>query len=801
MWIAIVSGVGTVAIDFCMSVSRTILQRVRNMNLVKVIKSSEKSASFCRSWSAVIAVFVLLISSTIQAQELEVNPVKTVLDNRCTVCHGCYDAPCQLKFSAYDGLLRGASKTPIYNQSRFTSIAPTRLFVDATTEAEWRNLGFFSVADQNPASASSVLEQMLVLKNEFDVPEGEPLPAEFPLDINRELSCPAPSDIGAFVEEHSQFGMPYGMAPLADEELAVLQQWATDGFPQFDTQQPVPDQILEQIAEWESFLNSLGDKQALISRYIYEHLFLGYLTFDNHQSERYFRLIRSYTPTGSDPIEIATLHPNDGPPTSTFYYRIIPIRETSLDKTHFSYAMDARRLQRLADLFFADNWSVSRMPDYSDEEASNPFVAFQDIPVRARYEFLLDDALYFISNFIKGPVCRGQVALNVIPDHFFVGFLSPDYDLSVMDPGYLSEGKDSLGLPSREVGLGDHLQVWLDRLQAHRDYLEHRENAYGNHPITRDGFPLEAIWQGNSEGDDSLLTIFRHFDSATVVPGLVGATPRTAWVIDFPTLERIYYDLVVNFDVFGNLSHQLLTRLYMDYLRMESEGLFLAFLPPGTRQLLLEEWYRGMDAQMKVFWAHSNLLFQTPSRVTYQTGSYVEELFTLIQQATDAGQHLQGLGDTERLAHTQLQTLDNNFSANNSWVGWIPELSYILLYDNENELNEVATLLRNKAHRNVSFIFFEEDRRIPAEDTTTLTFGSLGSYPNFFFKVSIDEVEQFVIDLRSVVDQRSMTAVVEQYGIRRTDHRIWESLDDLHALRKTETGRSDLLDMNRYLNL
>ena len=29
--------------------------------------------------------------------------------------------------------------------------------------------------------------------------------------------------------------------------------------------------------------------------------------------------------------------------------------------------------------------------------------------------------------FIRGPVCKGQVALNVIQDHFWALFLDPDY--------------------------------------------------------------------------------------------------------------------------------------------------------------------------------------------------------------------------------------------------------------------------------------------------------------------------------------------------------------------------------------
>lgn len=38
------------------------------------------------------------------------NDIQPILDRRCVVCHACYDAPCQLKLSAWEGVARGASK-------------------------------------------------------------------------------------------------------------------------------------------------------------------------------------------------------------------------------------------------------------------------------------------------------------------------------------------------------------------------------------------------------------------------------------------------------------------------------------------------------------------------------------------------------------------------------------------------------------------------------------------------------------------------------------------------------------------
>jgi hypothetical protein len=93
--------------------------------------------------------------------------------------------------------------------------------------------------------------------------------------------------------------------------------------------------------------------------------------------------------------------------------------------------------------------------------------------------------------------------------------------------------------------------------------------------------------------------VFRHFDSASVVKGLVGEPPKTAWVIGYGLLERIHYLLVAGFDVYGNVGHQLLTRLYMDFMRMEGEFNFLAFLPRDRRMALRDHWYRGASEEVK----------------------------------------------------------------------------------------------------------------------------------------------------------------------------------------------------------
>jgi hypothetical protein len=91
---------------------------------------------------------------------------------------------------------------------------------------------------------------------------------------------------------------------------------------------------------------------------------------------------------------------------------------------------------------------------------------------------MLDDAQYFVMTFIRGPVCRGQVAVDVIEDQFFVAFLDPDHDLSIVDPTFLTRAAPNLQLPAEhdsDVVPGEFVvQYGLEQ----RRYLDQREAAY-----------------------------------------------------------------------------------------------------------------------------------------------------------------------------------------------------------------------------------------------------------------------------------------------------------------------------------
>ena len=100
-------------------------------------------------------------------------------------------------------------------------------------------------------------------------------------------------------------------------------------------------------------------------------------------------------------------------------------------------------MELYTELFLEPQYTVRKLPGYSPKIASNPFKSFEQIPVKSRYKFLLEEAQFSIMNFIKGPVCRGQIALNVIEEHFWVMFMDPETIDPELDAATLQESQRS----------------------------------------------------------------------------------------------------------------------------------------------------------------------------------------------------------------------------------------------------------------------------------------------------------------------------------------------------------------------
>jgi hypothetical protein len=741
--------------------------------------------------------------------------VQPILERRCVVCHGCYDAPCQLLLSSPQGIERGASKEVVYNTERLIAMQPTRLFIDAHSTAEWRERSFFSVTGNPDArNSATLLLLMLQLGRAHSFAPGAKLPESVGLDINRALTCPRPAEFTAYVEQHPLGGMPYGMAPLSDAELGVLIAWVTQGALPPPAAPPLPAAATVQVARWETFLNGDALKQRITARYLYEHWFVAHLYFEDLPTGPFFRVVRSRTPPGAPIDEIATRRPYDAPGVERFWYRLRPLEETIVHKTHIVYPLSDAKMRRLSDLFLSSDWQPTRLPGYTVEEASNPFISFDQIPAGSRYQYLLDDAQYFVMTFIRGPVCRGQVAVDVIEDHFFVSFLDPDHDLSVTNPSFLEQAKGFLNLPAEHLSHLAPGEFWLQYDYEQRRYLNIRERYYDAVDPQHLGPTLDYIWDGEGHNTNAQLTVFRHFDNATVVRGFVGAMPKTAWIIDFPLFERVYYNLVAGYDVFGNVTHQAATRLYMDHLRMQSENLFLSFLPADQRQAIRASWYVGATYTLDYEVADRLRGISHGTRIPFRSQDAKAELLQMILSRTPAVSgppdllnrctappcDRPGASATEHRTERALQPLTG---VRGPWVAELPELAFLRVRSAKAKGGDaVYSLVHNRAHTNVAFMFKEQERLEPAADTLTVVPGYLGSYPNFLFDVDVEQIEAFAQSLAAVRNASDFEQVAARWGVRRSSPRLWSTVDwihdDFHRRQPTEFG---LFDLDRYKNL
>lgn len=730
--------------------------------------------------------------------------VKPIIDKRCVVCHACYDAPCQLKMSSVEGIDRGASKEKIYQGTRLTASKPTRLFEDAQLTQEWRDSGFHPVLNERVQNPTANLDAGLVARL-LSQKENHPLPQQvqlegFDFSTDRDQQCPTIEEYAQYEQDYPTWGMPYGMPNLEASDYKTLMAWLENGA---IMNEHIPLSMDEQskIAQYEALLNNSSRKSQLTARYLYEHLFLFHLYFSELSSHpRFFTLVRSETPPGEPVKRIATRRPYDDPNVDRVYYRLIPEQGTIVDKTHMPYALNSDRIGKWKEWFIDADYDVEQLPSYHVEVAANPMTSFHSLPVIARFNFLVDNAQNTIMAFIKGPVCRGQLALNVINDRFWVFFVDPQKaNLPEINDFYYSQ-EQNLKLPGELESNTLPLTNWVTYARQQARYLDGKSEFTNQWFKGADYLNTSILWNGEQRNPNAALTVFRHFDSASVVQGLVGDKPKTAWVLDYALLERIHYLLVAGFDVYGNFGHQLITRMYMDFLRLEGESNFLTLLPKDVRHQEQSSWYQNQSAQLSDFLQRNIRPFEQESSEIYKTDDPKSELYDKIVN------HLKPvLNDRYDIVDTgftssneaQLQSIDKIKGAG---LLPLPQITMLMITSDGGD-DQLFTLLRNNAHQNISSLFDEKSNRDPKHDSLTLVRGVIGSYPAAFWSLEESEIPELVKRLKNLKSEQDYIKLLDRFAIRRSSDKFWPFSDRVHAwYKKNQPTEYGLLDYNRFEN-
>lgn len=744
-----------------------------------------------------------------KAEDIYRSHIQPLFDRRCVACHSCFNAPCQLNLQDYSGFDRGLNKMNVYNGTRTTAAEPTRLWIDAATTSDWRSKAFFDIHSKKNTD-ENIFWQSIDLRNKN--PQ-----LKIKKQVAESLICPTTmTDFKSLATSSPELGMPYGLPGLQASESDIIKTWLQQGAPGPKTAVEMSLVARKQVREWEEFLNEDKLKQKLVSRYLYEHLFLAHIHFPEKPQE-FFRLVRSKKTCASGVAEISTRRPNADPGQKNFYYCLRPFNATVAFKTHLPYELSPAKMARIKKIFFASPWDVAELPSYRNDLAENPFLTFQAIPAKARYEFLLEDAEYQVATFIKGPVCNGSQAVNSIQEQFYTFFLDPDSDNMVLSKKYEAVVSEMLVLPGM---WGSDVKVFEAPL-LYKDLADYREKyrKFRSETLSKtkpQGYTLEDIWNGDGTNPNAVLTIFRHDDNAVVMKGAVGDIPKTVFVLDYPLLERLVYNLVVNFDVFGNVSHQFLTRVYMDMIRMEAEELFLAFLPPEERLVYRRDWYKGPLTQAKMNYMFPTVGSAEPTGIRYNSDSQTKSqliskilFFRMNEKVRGAFDPLNwkalDVPDSQKKklkisgdAKTLSKMTSIKAGKKTPFARFFPDLAYLII-DGKAAPQQVYSIIHNKEHENISWILAESLRMLPEQDSLTLREGFWGSYPNMIFRVNHKDLGAFTKKVTQIKTQEDYSQLVRTYGVTRDQTRFWTAYDDLQkvfaATNPTEFG---YLDLTRY---
>jgi hypothetical protein len=783
--------------------------------------------------------------------------IQPILAKRCVVCHGCTDAPCQLKLNSYSYVTKGASSVNFYATRLRKAHYPgsekaAKTFhpvigntLDDSILYRFIQLGMKNTTTSD-ANGAFNLESLQELRHHLD-------------DTAKFQCVDSMAAFEKFTQEHPMAGMPFGLPRLTEQEFATLQTWINEGAygPNASVvnalNAPSKPQVIH---EWEQFLNQDSNKSKLLSRYLYEHFFTAHIHFAEMPGE-FFKLIRSSQAPAANPKEISPIKeivtelPTDEVPA--FFYRLKKVTEVITQKDHIVWQANSETLKHLDKQFMQSEWKVKDnkivLPDYT---STSPFQVFAQIPAKIRHRFMLENAKYLVESMVRGTVCIGRSATYAIADNFWVFFLKPESDVSSGVAFYrLGAGaKEALDLDTkRRTLLGQvktrfkNNKIFLVGYErALRQELE-KQVATGLREVP--GLGLDDIWDGDGTNRNAWLTVVRHDASTTVHYGQEGGLPQSVWVMTYANFERLYYNLVVNFKYWGSTKHKLGTWRSMSHERLDGEDMFISFLPESARETIREEYSGGLKLPASMITGLiGNVL--TGKKIKRYIDLYPSvsknrpaltklpgkdradlEFMRLVQKRMS--QTIRGSddilnsrpSDNQNIYHTPQQQPSVEIGPINNIADWekyvrlvtvdrgkgryapyLPSTTYVRVGTKGNY--KVYTLISNRGYLSHNTPFSEKPTRAPERDTISIYRGILGDFPELFLDIDISKAAEFLRQVQKInADnyQEEFNKLLKDYAISRNSAEFWPFVDWLHnEIANTEDGYivSGILDLSRY---
>jgi hypothetical protein len=737
--------------------------------------------------------------------------IQPLFDNRCIACHGCIGSACNVKLSSFRGVERGGFGENPYAM-HFDTVPRTGMDVHATTEG-WRKQGFYPIVSrgENAAEnrAGSMISQLVTAGHESNQPgfSREALMASY--NDRYKHSCPSTAEaLKSHLAANPAEGMPYGLPALSEAQLNHIDQWVSAGSPGPTEAELAKASALanpEVIARWEAFFNQPDAQHQLVARYIFDHVYLSTLALDESPGEL-FKLVRSKT-AGNSVTEAAagkatpkvevidTPKPYDNPMVyagvDQFYYRLQKVTFKPVQKNHFVWRLGQDDIAHLEAVFFDRKW-VKDEGFSAPWDVGNPFAMYQAIPEKSRYLFLIENSAIIVAGITSGPVCLGQTATYAVKDQFWVYFMDPDHDVSVLDP---------------QLGLGN----WGALMDRSPIGNERYDVAYGKavKRLFPEGYTINALWDGNKTNKNAWLTILRHESNTWVMTGRQGGIPRSQWVMGFSGFERIYYDTVAHFEYWGGDAGKLATVGFFNFLRQEFEDDFLLFLPEDVRVKIREKWSKGIGdvgLHLTSFAAKdqpspiknndpSHPLVGVVSNIEAHMGPTitgpVDHLNTWVKKPYPLEKGVANFDEWVQAISTMTVNTDYRFPR------YLPSMTVMRV--NQGKESRLYSLVANRVYETQYTILFQNGVALPDLDTMSVYPDVVGGFPNMFMEIDVEQAAAFIQELRNVESLDDFLKFRDRYGVLRNQENFWATYDWFNdwnfTNRKQDAG---VLDLSYY---
>ena len=632
----------------------------------------------------------------------------------------------------------------------------------------------------------------------------ESIPKHIQIDsITHKTEAPTRREMAGYALAKPRQGMPFATAGLDAKEYTTLMAWLEQGA-KFDTAPPQPTKVEKsRIAEWEELLNSQDDlEHRLVGRYLFEHMYAFHCYFDI-ESPHFFALVRSSTPPGQPAKPISTRFANSEIKGAAWYRFMVVDLEIHL-KRHVPKDCTGDALQLCKQMLFKIPFTVDELPGFSDEERLNPLTTFAAIPAKSRYNYLLRNAFLHEQCVTTGPSCRGSLNVSTTPEQTWRIFENPETSLLCNDQEYYDSVAPLLYHQRQLNGIFNSaktLRQYFDASEKSKAILVKKrvENPRSN---------LSDIWKGDRPDDIVAYTLVRHDDNAFLIPGLCGPFPAGMNLDNLATIERRYYISDVNFDVFSNVGEIIATRDNYADNRLDCELNYLRFYPPGQRNQELMRMYRhGVKDPIIKAKLPGDINF--PSQFDFKTDNVRIEFMTAVMEhlkehvpvhdnifRPGQGVEVSAVAKAFRHIADRASALYGNEAT--SFRQYLGE-STIVRVDSEGKDPAMYTLAVTWGTEKLGFvgnIFLRPEvkyDRIEVYETV------MTAYPNFMFHVKDTEAMEFAKTLTAANSEAKMLAVVDRWGVRRTNPNFWEifhSAEDY--MRKQNARYAGILDANRY---